>query len=66
MSNDLVNLKQSWIQTIEPHILTQGFQKSDIGYERVKVARKPGQTISINGRVMHQPGEEIEIRQNIC
>lgn len=62
---DLVNIKQEWIRTIESHIFARGFKSTDCGYERIQYARQPGQTISINGRVMQQPGKEIEIKQSI-
>lgn len=63
MSNELVNIKQEWINTIKSHIKSYDFQETDWGYERVRVVREPGQTISINGRVMQQPGKEIKIKQ---
>lgn len=63
MSNELVNIKQEWINTIKSHIKSYDFQETDWGYERVRVVREPGQTISINGRIMQQPGKEIKIKQ---
>ena len=63
MSNELVNIKQEWINTIKSHMKSYDFQETDWGYERVRVVREPGQTISINGRVMQQPGKEIKIKQ---
>lgn len=68
MENELVcttDLKQEWIDKIKSIILPQGFQEVEDGFERVSIVRQPGSTISINGRVMQQPGKEIEIRQNI-
>ena len=65
MSNELVNIKQEWINTIESHIIPKGFEKTEYGYVRINIVRQPGQTIYINGRQMQQPGKEIEIRQNI-
>lgn len=68
MENELVcttDLKQEWLDKIKSTILPQGFQEVEDGFERVSIVRQPGSTISINGRVMQQPGKEIEIRQNI-
>jgi hypothetical protein len=65
MSNELVNIKQEWINTVESHIFPNGFEEILGGYERIKLARQPGQTVIINGRQMQQPGKEIEIRQYI-
>ena len=65
MSNELVNIKQEWINTVESHIFPNGFEEKLGGYERIKFARQPGQTVIINGRQMQQPGKEIEIRQYI-
>lgn len=65
MSNELVNIKQEWINAVESHIFPNGFEEILGGYERIKIARQPGQTIIINGRQMQQPGKEIEIRQYI-
>lgn len=63
MSNELVNIKQEWINAIKSHMSIHDFQETDFGYERIRIVREPGQTISINGRVMQQPGKEIKIRQ---
>ena len=65
MSAELVNIKQEWVNTIESHITSRGFEKTDDGYARVRIVRQPGQTIYINGRQMQQGGKEIEVRQNI-
>jgi co-chaperonin GroES (HSP10) len=65
MENTLVNIKQEWLNEIENYIFARGFQSTDYGYERVQITRQPGQTISINGRVMQQPGKEIKITQNV-
>ena len=65
MSTELVNIKQEWVNTIESHITSRGFEKTDDGYARVRIVRQPGQTIYINGRQMQQGGKEIEVRQNI-
>lgn len=68
MENELVcttDLKQEWLDKIKSTILPQGFQEVEDGFERVSIVRQPGSTISINGRIMQQPGKEIEIRQNI-
>ena len=65
MSNELVNIKQEWINSIESHIFAYGFQKTDYGYERIRTIRQQGQTVSINGRIMQQPGKEIKIKQCI-
>lgn len=45
---------------------SKGFEESDDGFICTKRVRQPGQTISINGRVMQQPGEEIEIKNIVC
>lgn len=66
MENALVNIKQEWLDAIKSHMTSIGFQETDWGYERVRIAREPGQTISINGRIMQQPGKEIEIKQLVC
>ena len=65
MSNELVNIKQEWINAVESHIFPNGFEEILDGYERIKLVRQPGQTVIINGRQMQQPGKEIEIRQYI-
>jgi hypothetical protein len=65
MSNELVDIKQEWINAVESHIFPNGFEEILDGYERIKLVRQPGQTIIINGRQMQQPGKEIEIRQYI-
>lgn len=63
MDNTLVNIKQEWDDVIKSHISSQGFQETECGYERIITTREPGQTISINGRIMQQPGKEIKIKQ---
>ena len=63
MSNELVNIKQEWLNVIKSHLTSLDFQETDCGYERIIIAREPGQTISINGRIMQQPGKEIKIKQ---
>ena len=64
MSEELIytNSKKDFLDSIKSHMYIQGFKEvdEDIFYERVKVVRQPGQTISINGQVMQQPGKEIE------
>lgn len=67
MSEELVlaNPKQDWLDGVTELVESQGFTKTDNGFERVIVIRQPGQTISINGQVMHQPGKEIETKQVI-
>lgn len=70
MSEELVytNAKKDFLDSIKSHMSYQGFKEveEDIFYERVIVVRKPDQTISINGQVMHQPGKEIEIKHTVC
>lgn len=63
MANELVNIKQEWLNGIKSHVTSNRFQETDWGYERTTITREPGQTISINGRVMQQPGKEIEIKE---
>lgn len=63
MSSELVNIKQEWLNGIKSHATSNRFQETDWGYERTTITREPGQTISINGRVMQQPGKEIEIKE---
>ena len=69
MNEELVykNAKKDFLDSIKSHMSKQGFQEvdKDIFYERVRVVRQPGQTISINGQVMQQPGKEIEIKQTV-
>lgn len=65
MSNELVDIKQEWINAVESHIIPKNFEEILGGYERIKLVRQPGQTVIINGRQMQQPGKEIEIRQYI-
>jgi hypothetical protein len=67
MSEELVlaNPKQDWLDGVTELVVSQGFTEVDNGFERVRVIRQPGQTISINGQVMQQPGKEIEIKQVI-
>lgn len=59
------NLKQEWLDVIKPYVIAQGFQEAEFGFEFVQIGRLPGQTISINGRVMQQPGKEIKINHII-
>ena len=61
------NAKKDFLDSIKSHMSNQGFQEveENISYERVRVVRQPGQTISINGQVMQQPGKEIEIKQTV-
>ena len=63
MANELVNIKQEWLDGIKSHVTSNRFKETDYGYERTIITREPGQTISINGRVMQQPGKEIEIKE---
>lgn len=69
MGEELVytNAKKDFLDSIKSHMSNQGFQEveENISYERVRVVRQPGQTISINGQVMQQPGKEIEIKQTV-
>jgi hypothetical protein len=65
MNNELVDIRHEWFKAIESHIIPLGFEETVYGYARVRIVRQPGQTISINGQVMQQPGKEIEIRQDI-
>lgn len=65
MSNELVDIKQEWINAVESYIIPKDFKEILGGYERIKLVRQPGQTVIINGRQMQQPGKEIEIRQYI-
>jgi hypothetical protein len=65
MSNELVDIKQEWINAVESHIIPKNFEEILGGYERIRLVRQPGQTVIINGRQMQQPGKEIEIRQYI-
>lgn len=65
MANELVNIKQEWLDGIKSHVTSNRFKETDFGYERTTITREPGQTISINGRVMQQPGREIEIKEII-
>ena len=61
----IYNMKNKWMKDLEQEVLSRGFQKIEQGYELIKNVQQPGQTISINGRVMHQPGKTIEIKQTI-
>lgn len=63
-SDELVNanLKKEWLDAIKPYVIAQGFQDAEFGFEYVQIGRLPGQTISINGRVMQKPGKEIKIK----
>ena len=65
MSEELVytNAKKDFLDSIKSYMSNQGFQEveENISYERVRVVRQPGQTISINGQVMQQP----EIKQTV-
>lgn len=65
MSNEVLNIKKNWTDQIISHIVSNGFNKAPDGYIRLRVQQLPGQTISINGQVMHQPGGTIEIEQCI-
>jgi hypothetical protein len=66
MDNNLINIKQNWDESIKSYMTSKGFEESDDGFICTKLVRQPGQTISINGRVMQQPGEEIEIKNIVC
>ena len=66
MDSNLINIKQNWDESIKSYMTTKGFEESDDGFICTKLVRQPGQTISINGRVMQQPGEEIEIKNIVC
>lgn len=59
------NLKQEWLDAIKPYVIAQEFQEAEFGFEFVQIGILPGQTISINGRVMQQPGKEIKIKHII-
>lgn len=61
----LANPKQDWLDGVTELVVSKGFTEADNGFERVRVIRQPGQTISINGQVMQQPGKDIEIKQVI-
>lgn len=65
MSNEVLNIKKNWTDNIISHIISNGFNEVPDGYIRLGVQQLPGQTISINGQVMHQPGGTLEIRQCI-
>lgn len=65
MSNEVLNIKKNWTDNIISHIISNGFNEVPDGYIRLRVQQLPGQTISINGQVMHQPGGTIEIKQCI-
>ena len=66
MDSNLINIKQNWDDSIKSYMTSKGFEESDDGFICTKLVRQPGQTISINGRVMQQPGEEIEIKNIVC
>lgn len=65
MSSEVLDIKKDWTDNIISHIVSNGFNKAHDGYIRLRVQQLPGQTISINGQVMHQPGNTIEIKQCI-
>lgn len=65
MTGELIEAKKKWWESVEAHITSQGFQEVAWGYERIRIAQQPGQTISINGQVMQQPGREIQIKQSL-
>ena len=65
MSSEVLDIKKKWTDDIISHIVSNRFNKAPDGYIRLKVQQLPGQTISINGQVMHQPGGTIEIEQCI-
>lgn len=63
--SEIVSVKDSWSSTIVSHIKANGFNEASDGFIRIKIQQLPGQTISINGQVMHQPGRSIECKQCI-
>lgn len=65
MTGELIEAKKEWWESVKAHITSQGFREVAWGYERIGIARQPGQTISINGQVMQQSGREIQIKQSI-
>lgn len=65
MCNDVLDIKKNWTDNIISYIVSNGFNEAPDGYIRLGVHQLPGQTISINGQVMHQPGGTLEIRQCI-
>lgn len=65
MGDELMNLKQNWIQSLDSFITSRGFEKTDWGYEQIEISHQPGQTISFNGHVMQQQGKEIKIQKKI-
>lgn len=65
MERELIEVKKEWWELVKPHITSQGFQEVAWGYERIRIVQQPGQTISINGQVMQQPGREIQIKHSI-
>lgn len=65
MSSEVLDIKKDWTDTIISHIVSNGFNAAPDGYIRLSVQQLPGQTISINGQVMQQPGREIQIKHSI-
>lgn len=65
MGRELLDIKKDWTDNIISHIVSNGFNAAPDGYIRLSVQQLPGQTISINGQVMHQQGGTIEIKQCI-
>ena len=41
MSNELVNIKQEWLNGIKSHMTSNRFQETDWGYERTTITREP-------------------------
>lgn len=64
-NNTLINIKQNWLDNIKSYMSQFGFNETEFGYERIETIREPGQTISINGRIMQQQGKEIELKKSV-
>ena len=60
--NQIINQKAEFYTSIEAQLESAGFIKVDDKYENIIKHQLPGQQISINGQVMHQPGKEVEIK----
>lgn len=62
---ELVNTRHEFMDSIQTHLKQLGFVEVAWGYERNMQQHTSGRTISINGRVMEQPGQLVTIKQSV-
>lgn len=65
MNNEVVNIKQEFLDNIRNTLTSIGFAEDNNTYEWKRQVRQRGQTIVINGQRMDQPGQTITISYKI-